>query len=94
MLLKRTHPKIYDHGLSMRFMVRVGGRFPVVPARGQNPALRLPDWIRIEQPRPVCLQQDGDEAVWKTGPFRNYPVAAKDIKNENISMCTNKRMKT
>jgi hypothetical protein len=92
-LLKRTYPKICDHGLSIRAMVRVGGRFPVLPARGQNPALRVPDWIRREQPRPVLLQQNGDDAVWKTGIFRNYPVAAKDRMNENMSMRTIKRMK-
>ena len=92
-LLKRTYPKICDHGLSIRGMVRVGGHFPVVPAGGQNPVLRLPDWIRTKQPRPVFLQQNGDDAVWKTGPFRNYPVAAKDRKNENMSMCTIKRRK-
>ena len=100
-LLKRTYPKICYHGLSMCIMVRVGGRFVVVPARGQNQALRVPDWLQSKQPRPMFLQQDSDDAVWKTGPLRNYPVAAKDRKyehvynqkNENMSMCTSKRMK-
>jgi hypothetical protein len=41
----------------------------------------------------VLLQQNGDDAVWKTGIFRNYPVAAKDRMNENMSMRTIKRMK-
>ena len=78
MLLKRTHPESSDHGLGMGLMVRVAGRFPVVPARGQNPTVLLPDWIRTVQPRPVKLQQDGDEAVGNTDPFRIYPVAAKE----------------
>ena len=78
MLLKRTHPKVSDHGLSMGLIVRVRGRYPVVPARGQNKAVRVPDWIRTVQPQPVLLQQDGDEAVGNTDPFRIYPVAAKE----------------
>ena len=84
--MKRTHPKISDHGLSMGHMLRVGGRFPVLPGLGQNPKIRVADWIRTIQPRLVFLQQDGDDAVGNTGPFRMCPVTAKDLKNENISM--------